>query len=118
MGKSGIEVEFLSSPRDGEVVRFSSDQLEVGRDQGVHLQLSFDRLVSRRHARIFRDGDTFAVEDLGSSYGTTVDGKRVTGKMTINEANILAFGHTELKVRLPDENSQANYAEAEKSAEG
>jgi pSer/pThr/pTyr-binding forkhead associated (FHA) protein len=118
MGKSGIEVEYLSGPRDGEVVGFGSDQLEVGRDQGVHLQLSFDRLVSRRHARICRDGDQFTVEDLGSSYGTAVDGKRIVGKASISEVSILAFGHTEVKVRRPSENSEVKYAEAERSAEG
>lgn len=30
--------------------------------------------ISRRHARIWRDGDKFMVEDLGSSNGTTVIG--------------------------------------------
>ena len=118
MGKRGIEVEFLSGPRDGEVVCFGANQLEVGRDQGVHLQLTFDRLVSRRHARIHRDGDQFAVEDLDSSYGTTVDGKRVAGKTSVSEVSILAFGHTEVKVRRPSEDSEVSHAEAERSAEG
>ena len=115
MSERGIEIEFLSGPRDGEVVCFESNQLDVGRDQGVHLQLSFDRLVSRRHARIIREKDVFSVEDLDSSYGTTVDGTRVNGKREVNEANIIAFGHTELKIREPHPDSQQKQAEAERS---
>jgi pSer/pThr/pTyr-binding forkhead associated (FHA) protein len=33
--------------------------------------------VSRRHAEFHRDGDTFAVRDLGSLNGTYLNGERV-----------------------------------------
>ena len=35
-----------------------------------------DRLVSRSHAAIGYDGDAFFVQDLGSTNGTRVNGKR------------------------------------------
>ncbi len=118
MSTTGIEVEFLSGPRDGEVLCLSANQLEVGRDQGVHLQLCFDRLVSRRHARITRSGDRLSVEDLDSSYGTTVDGERISGTKMIHENNIVCFGHTELSIRVPDVDSRQAAAEASTSANG
>ena len=118
MDGKGIELEFLSGPRDGEVVVIGSNRAEVGRDQGVHLQLSFDRSVSRRHAKIIREGDSFLVEDLGSSFGTIVDGKRIRGTSSINQDSIVAFGHTEVKVRVPSPVSTNQQAQAEQSSEG
>src|SRR3954454_16786329 len=38
-----------------------------------------DEEVSRRHARVFRDGGGFVLEDLGSSNGTLVNGGRIGG---------------------------------------
>lgn len=34
--------------------------------------------ISSNHAAIVRDGDSWAVEDLGSKNGTTVNGERIT----------------------------------------
>ena len=115
--EAGIQIEFLSGPRDGEIDSFRSTSIEFGREQGVHVQLSFDRMVSRRHAKIHRQGDRFEVEDLGSSFGTLVDGKRIGGKQTISPESIVTFGHTEIKVGPPDPNAKAKTAEAAQESE-
>jgi hypothetical protein len=48
----------------------------IGRQPGSDLLLTED-LVSRRHARISYDGREVTVEDLGSTNGTYVNGKRI-----------------------------------------
>ena len=54
--------------------------MTIGRAPGSTLQLD-DPAVSRRQARISRDGDGRVVlEDAGSSYGTWLDGHRVNGR--------------------------------------
>lgn len=50
----------------------------IGREFGVDVQLS-DAAVSRRHAAIERTAKGFVVRDLGSRYGTFVDGRAVSG---------------------------------------
>jgi pSer/pThr/pTyr-binding forkhead associated (FHA) protein len=51
-------------------------ELLVGRHHSCQLSLP-DRALSRYHARFSRRADRVVVEDLGSRYGTWLDGKRV-----------------------------------------
>jgi pSer/pThr/pTyr-binding forkhead associated (FHA) protein len=50
-----------------------ADELLIGRQESLPVSL-MDDWVSRRHARIYRCGDEFILEDLSSSNGTYVDG--------------------------------------------
>ena len=116
--KSGIEIEFLSGPRDGQVLSFEKDKVDVGRDEGQDLILSFDRVVSRAHAIITRNGDSYSIEDLGSSHGTLVDGKRIKGSQKISSENVLCCGHTELMICSGDTNQREKVGEAAREIEG
>ncbi|HJN74635.1 MAG TPA: FHA domain-containing protein [Myxococcota bacterium] len=49
----------------------------IGRGRKNDLQISVDGEVSRNHAQITRNGDSFYVEDLGSTNGTLVNGRLV-----------------------------------------
>jgi len=51
--------------------------LGLGREPDNHFVLA-DPGVSRHHARLVRSGDDWAIEDLGSSNGTRVNGRRVS----------------------------------------
>src|SRR5689334_17133292 len=50
--------------------------ITMGRDKACEVVLQ-EQAVSRRHARISRDGELYFVEDLASSYGTQVNGKKL-----------------------------------------
>jgi DNA-binding NtrC family response regulator len=52
------------------------DELVIGRDEGCGLRLH-DADVSRRHARLHRDGDAIVLSDLGSRNGTFVNARRI-----------------------------------------
>ena len=58
--------------------------------------------VSRRHFRLFSDGRLLMVEDLGSTNGTTVDGKALSaGQETVLvDQSQVALGELRLSVRL------------------
>jgi pSer/pThr/pTyr-binding forkhead associated (FHA) protein len=51
--------------------------------------------VSRRHARITVRDDAATVEDLGSTNGTFVNGKRLTGAVKLSAGMTVTFGSTE-----------------------
>jgi pSer/pThr/pTyr-binding forkhead associated (FHA) protein len=48
--------------------------ITLGRDKSCHVVLA-QQAVSRSHARITQEGNLFFLEDLGSAYGTQVNGK-------------------------------------------
>src|SRR5687768_15365531 len=54
-------------------VLLDSDSVTLGRDPACQVVLA-QQAVSRSHARISRDGTLFFVEDLGSAYGTQING--------------------------------------------
>ena len=63
---------------DGEPRSFSltRDVTVIGRREDCDLRIPLGD-VSRKHCRLIRDGESFRVEDLGSSNGTYLNGERV-----------------------------------------
>jgi pSer/pThr/pTyr-binding forkhead associated (FHA) protein len=70
----------------------------IGRvDAGIMLD---DDEVSRYHA-IVRVGEGGAdITDLGSTNGTYVDGRRLTGRAQLVDGSLIRVGRTELRVVL------------------
>lgn len=74
------------------------DEVTVGRAAGCQVTLD-DTYVSQLHARVFaRDGQYF-VEDLGSTNGTYLNRRKVTGPMVMNRGDRLQVGNTVLELR-------------------
>jgi len=77
-------------------IPFSGSAITIGRaTEGVTFRLA-DRNVSRRHARFSLANGTVWVEDLGSSYGTRVNGERITGKRKIRAGDLVQIGDYDL----------------------
>ena len=65
-----------------------------------------DEQVSSRHARILRENGRVWIEDLGSSNGTWINGKRILGRTEVEANSIVRIGRTTLSfegipVRFP-----------------
>ncbi len=58
--------------------------------------------VSRRHCKIYQRGGTYFIEDVGSSNGTFLNGKRLTPHkpQAIQKGDVLQLGGVKLKVTL------------------
>ena len=74
------------------VVGRPNAELEIGID------LSPDTTVSRKHARIWLADGLCWVEDLGSRYGTTVNGTQISGRQQLHEGDLIGIGETILRV--------------------
>jgi pSer/pThr/pTyr-binding forkhead associated (FHA) protein/uncharacterized RDD family membrane protein YckC len=81
--------------------RFKIDKkkLTVGRAKDCDIQLN-DEKVSRTHGIIHNIKDELYYEDLGSSNGSYINNKLVTGKKRIKEGDIIQIGTFVLKVDL------------------
>jgi hypothetical protein len=74
------------------------EELTVGRAAGCHVSLPDDTYVSQLHARLFRrDGGLF-LEDLGSTNGTFLNRKPVSGATGLRRGDRIQVGRTVLEV--------------------
>ena len=80
---------------DGTRVPVGEDPIVLGRAPECDVPLG-DSTVSRRHAEIVRDGDSWVVHDLDSSNGTRVNGVGVKAQV-LNDGDELAFGSVILR---------------------
>ena len=63
----------------------------IGRSRDVAVTIN-DVKVSRRHARVWKEGERFFVEDLGSSNGTYVNASRANGKVPLHDKDVIGIG--------------------------
>src|SRR5437764_7695299 len=76
------------------------DELLIGRHAQGAGRLADDEEISRTHARVSLDQSGFcAIEDLGSTNGTYVNGLRITSPQTLSEGDRIELGGTTLVVR-------------------
>jgi pSer/pThr/pTyr-binding forkhead associated (FHA) protein len=76
------------------------DELLIGRHADGAGRLADDDEISRSHARISLDRSGFcAIEDLGSTNGTFVNGLRIAGPQTLSVGDTVEVGGTTLVVR-------------------
>jgi hypothetical protein len=76
------------------------DEFVIGRQGSEEGQLGQDAEISRRHARVARVGGDFVIEDLGSTNGTFVNGRRITDREILSAGDRIQVGATTLVVQV------------------
>ena len=76
----------------GEIFVLSERRNTIGRTEDNAVFLN-DPSVSRRHAQIDVEGVVYCLADMGSSNGTCVNGKRITGPTILRENDRVSFGN-------------------------
>lgn len=74
----------------------------IGRKPFNGVQLG-QRIVSRIHAWIDKDGDSFYIRDARSRGGTYVNSKRTDGKVALHDGDIIKIGTSKLTFHDTDE---------------
>jgi pSer/pThr/pTyr-binding forkhead associated (FHA) protein len=76
-------------------------QVDLGRSLDNDIVVN-DTYVSRKHARITLEGSDFAIEDLGTTNGTYVNGTNIKGKgkVILKEGDEVKLGQTKFKFTL------------------
>jgi pSer/pThr/pTyr-binding forkhead associated (FHA) protein len=70
----------------GQRWALESDVLTIGRAADCEVTLP-ERPVSRYHARVYRHGDRFMIEDLGSKNGTQLNGAPLHGSTALQDGD-------------------------------
>lgn len=90
----------VHSPVFPEGARVVLDEDVVfGRAVNCDVVLDGDDTASGRHARVFHRSGHVLIEDLGSTNGTFVNGRRVAGDTALSVGDRVGIGATELELR-------------------
>jgi len=93
MATSGWQLLMEQGPRPGLTFELNKPIITLGREANNDIVIE-DPQVSRHHARLTQQGTGYAVEDLGSTNGTFINGHRVMGTRPLNSGDTLGLGDT------------------------
>jgi pSer/pThr/pTyr-binding forkhead associated (FHA) protein len=94
-----LRLEVVSGNAPGSTL-VVEDELIIGRHATGPGRLSEDEEISRQHARISREATgNYAIEDLGSSNGTFVNGLRIQSPRVLALGDSIETGATTLLVK-------------------
>jgi hypothetical protein len=70
------------------------NEITIGRAATCAIGMADDSFVSQLHARVFREAGSTMIEDLGSTNGTYLNGKRVTKAERVTKGDRVQIGNT------------------------
>jgi two-component system, cell cycle response regulator len=94
-GEAIVVVLYPPDANPGRRFALSRTDHQVGRRPDLDVPIELDS-VSRRHARFVKDGESWVIEDLGSTNGTYVNDERVE-KRQLRDGDIVRFGEGVVK---------------------
>jgi hypothetical protein len=97
---SGVSIRVMRGFFEGLELPIDRDWMVVGRGRMADVIIA-EPTISRAHLAIGFDGEHFFCEDLGSTNGTAVNGKR-EARMKLNPGDEILLGKLLLQVTLPD----------------
>jgi pSer/pThr/pTyr-binding forkhead associated (FHA) protein len=75
-----------------------SEAADIGRAERCAIRVD-DTYVSQMHARLYGDGGTWFVEDLGSTNGTFLNDRKVERATEVHTGDVVKVGKTLLELR-------------------
>ena len=97
---------FLAGPIAGRRYKLGDGEYVIGRRSDCQVFVP-DMRVSRQHARLWRDGDSWTLEDLGSNNGTYVNGVRLQGSTLLHNEDEILIANNKIRVEAQDFPSDA-----------
>lgn len=100
--------------QDGQAVPcpLTVEETVLGRHPECQIQLN-SNMVSRKHARVLKDGSKFVLEDLGSGNGTFLNGKKIEGPTELKHEDRIKLGPILLRFETPEGAKRAAEAPAD-----
>ena len=96
---SGGQLKIVRGFFEGLELPIDSDWVVIGRGRSADVVIP-EATISRAHAAVGYDGERFFLQDLGSTNGTRINGKRET-RARLRDGDELQLGKLRLQVTLP-----------------
>jgi hypothetical protein len=74
------------------------DDVRIGRASNCHIVID-DTYASQQHARVFESNGAFQVEDIGSTNGTYVNGRKISYPLELRQGDRVKIGKTVFEFR-------------------
>ncbi len=87
------ELQIFSPDGESRYVPLEGPRVCLGRSSTAELSFPEDGGLSRHHLAIEREGEGWALLDLGSKNGTRLNGAPVTGRVELQSGDRIAAGH-------------------------
>lgn len=87
----GFWIVVRRGPIENAMFRLEKDIVALGRDSANDIVIG-DAQVSRFHLRLSRRGAEYHIEDLDSTNGVRIGGKRIGGPSALNDGDIIVLG--------------------------
>jgi len=77
-----------------------SRMISIGRDENSNIVIGDDPLVSRRHALVEKEGDSYYLMDKGSTNGTYLNNNPIPKceRVKIKSGDVITVGKTKLEI--------------------
>jgi hypothetical protein len=92
-GSESYRLIVRRGPQPNQVYELGEEVVNLGRDITNNIVIN-DREVSRHHLRFTRGADGYTMEDLGSTNGTFINGRRLTGASPLKPGDMIGLGET------------------------
>lgn len=107
MSETNYAIQFTEGERTGEAYALELEEITLGRSRSNPISLQ-DTGLSRKHLSFRAQGDEVLVEDLGSTHGSFLNGKRLRGIVSLHVGDEIILGSQTVKfVKLDDVRGQA-----------
>jgi len=105
-----------SGQQQGMYLPLGKGKTVIGRAENLPMQI-VDEKVSRKHVQIrFEESDkTYRVNDMGSSNGTLVAGKKITEETIVRDGEEIEIGSTKMLFTMTDPVDRPNALEVLKT---
>ena len=87
------ELQILSSDGQSRLVPLEGEGVSLGRSSAADLCYASDNALSKKHLSIEKDGDGWAIRDLGSKNGTMLNGEKINERMPLKSGDRITAGH-------------------------
>lgn len=87
------ELQILAPDGNSRIVPLEGERITAGRSAAAEISYPEDHGLSRRHLALERDGDGWALVDLGSKNGTMLNGVRIASRTRLQPGDRIAAGH-------------------------
>src|SRR5579862_6407424 len=101
---------FLAGPIAGRRYKLGEGEYVIGRRSDCQIFVP-DMRVSRQHARLWRNGEAWSLEDLGSNNGTYINGARLQSATELRHDDEIMIANNRIRVESQEAPSEPKYPE-------